>query len=320
MRNKNFFVNGLRFTGIIFFLLIIYKYDLNIIFSNLKETILFFFAIFLLLEIPVVLLKGYKSKYLVESFGGQISLLDSTKIWLMGFYLGSLTPGKVGDFSRTLFLSDNAKVNNGTSFFCVFIERILDLLSLALLGLFSLFILFGDEYSSSLGFPLFILLMLLVLCSFAFLNSTLNYQISRIFFRIIPFSLKSSLRNFYKDFQDTVKRVVGKKREIAIFFLLTILCYSLIFFQIFVLSLSLGFNITFLNYFFIVPLIIIVEALPISIIGIGVRDWTLILILEIYEILPEKAISFSMCILFLALLDSIIGYFFLIKYKFSSDL
>ena len=319
MVDKNFFINGLRFTGVLFFILIIYKYDLNLIYSNLKETILFFFIFFILLEFPIVLLKGYKSKYLVESFGGEINILDSTKIWMMGFYLGSLTPGKVGDFTRTLFLSDHAKISSGTSFFCIFMERILDLFSLSILGLFSLFILFGDEYSSSLGLPLIILLILLIMSLFIFLNNTINYQISRLFFRITPLSLKSRLRNFFSDFQDTIKLIYDNKSSMIIFFLLTILCYFIIIFQIFILSLSLGFDIAFINYFFIVPLIIIVEALPISIIGIGVRDWTLILILEIYGILPEKALSLSMCILFIGLLDSVIGYSFLIKYKTSSE-
>jgi len=301
----------LKFTGFIFIIFLIKYYDINQVLSILGSVNLILFMFALLLLFPTLMLKGIKSRILIERLGGKISMSEAMSIWIIGFYLGSFTPGKVGDFMRTLIVNQKTGLSLGQSFTTVFFERLMDLTLLLMLVLFSsLFFIPIDIFyykTSHLAFVslFFIAFIFLMIYRRLLLVDIIKYLIS--FF--IPDRFKSKAENFSEDIFHSIFQFLHSKKFFLSFCILALSGWLLWFFQLYILSWCFDMPLSYWTITFIAPIILIVEIIPISILGVGTRDLALVLLLSSYDVEPELAISFSLGILSLNLLMATFGYF-----------
>jgi uncharacterized protein (TIRG00374 family) len=80
-------------------------------------------------------LRGWRWSILLRGTGIGVSIRDSTEMILVSWLVNCLVPAKLGDLYRAWLLKINAAVSLSRTFGTVFIERILDLFAISILGL-----------------------------------------------------------------------------------------------------------------------------------------------------------------------------------------
>ncbi len=80
-------------------------------------------------------IRGYRWAYLLRGTGFRIGVRDATEIIFLSWLVNCVVPAKLGDVYRAYLLKINSAVSLSRTFGTVFIERILDLFAIAVLGL-----------------------------------------------------------------------------------------------------------------------------------------------------------------------------------------
>ncbi len=248
------------------------------------------------LSIPLhVLLKSLKWKILLQAFWEDISFADASKSYLAGLAFGVITPGKIGELSRGLFLPFNKiKVSS-----LVIVDRYLDLISLVFLVIPGATYFFGIR-AGILFFFLNISLLVIIL----------------IYPRIVSLlrdHFKSSVIESIIDIQKDISRIPFTAIFITFFISFSLFILSIMTSYILVLSFT-TFGIR--SAFLVFPLTLITNILPITIGNIGVREGANIYLLDYFSISSEIAFNISIMMFFLhSLLPAIFG-LILINYRF----
>ena len=93
--------------------------------------VLFAFVVFYL-GFP---LRGYRWKRLLQATGFVIGVRNSMEILYLSWFVNCVVPAKLGDVYRAYLLKMNSPASLSRTFGTVFIERILDIFAIAILGL-----------------------------------------------------------------------------------------------------------------------------------------------------------------------------------------
>jgi uncharacterized protein (TIRG00374 family) len=80
-------------------------------------------------------LRGYRWQRLLRETGFAISLRNSIEILYISWFVNCVVPAKLGDVYRAYLLKMNSAASLSRTFGTVFIERILDIFAIAILGL-----------------------------------------------------------------------------------------------------------------------------------------------------------------------------------------
>ena len=120
-------------------LVLIFRIVLSVDFAELVQAVLAANPVYLLAAVLVYYLgfplRGYRWVLLLRGAGSRIRLVDGTHILFLSWFVNCLVPAKLGDVYRAYLLKENAPVSLSRTFGTVFIERILDLFVIAMLGL-----------------------------------------------------------------------------------------------------------------------------------------------------------------------------------------
>jgi uncharacterized protein (TIRG00374 family) len=119
-------------------------------------------------------LRGYRWAILVRKSGYPLKVRDATEIIFLSWLVNCLVPAKLGDVYRAWLLKINSTVSLSRTFGTVFIERILDLFAIVVLGLAAGFVSFrsglpGDVqvvFAIGVGFVVLLAAGLLTLRNF----------------------------------------------------------------------------------------------------------------------------------------------------------
>ena len=111
-------------------------------------------------------LRGYRWALLIRGTGHPLRVKDSTEIILVSWLVNCVVPAKLGDVYRAYLLRVNDSVALSTSFGTVFIERMFDIIAIAVLGLGAAFWSFRntmpDQVKAIVLFGLVIVVVLVV--------------------------------------------------------------------------------------------------------------------------------------------------------------
>src|SRR5947208_12007219 len=89
-------------------------------------------------------LRGYRWSILLRGTGFRLGIRDASEIIFLSWLVNCLVPAKLGDIFRAYLLKINSTVSLSRTFGTVFIERVLDLFAIAVLGLASGFVSFRN--------------------------------------------------------------------------------------------------------------------------------------------------------------------------------
>jgi glycosyltransferase 2 family protein len=213
-------------------------------------------------------LSAWKWHILLKSDGVEISLLTLTASYLIGSFLNMFLPSNIGgDSYRVIDIMRRSKdtVRSATS---VFADRLSGFLALVILSLFSsVFVVLKTKDMLFFYLPLGIFCLIICLI-WALYNQNVIRKIVRMIglqrFKVLNENIEKIFLSFsrYGSRFDTVAKVMA----------ISFSFQSLVIVIVFLLAKSLGISISFFYFSAFVPLISLMEALPISIYGVGVRD------------------------------------------------
>ena len=151
-------------------------------------------------------LRGFRWVLLLSGAGFRIGTKDATRIIFLSWLVNCLVPAKLGDVYRAYLLKINSTASLSRTFGTVFIERILDLFAIAVLGLAAGYWSFRSGLPPSIqvvfaigvGVVVILALMLLTLRNFG----------RRILVRL-PIPRRERLVDLYDRFEEGVFGAVG---------------------------------------------------------------------------------------------------------------
>ncbi len=298
MINNKRYQKYFRVLGIILFLYILSRIDLNQLLVALKEINLVYYLISILFLIIALLVRILRWQRLISSVGAKVSTAVLFRIMLKSLFLGTITPGKLGEFWRVKYLVDVSAISNGRAFYTAFMDRLADLLVLGVVAVFGFLFLHFKFYV--LFSAIFIFLF------FIFLKKLGLHKILKIFTKhFLPAALKEKTDGFLADFD-------GSFNSLRLRLFSEILAYSLLYYSfsivgLYFLTLALGITIPFWFLFFVAAIVWLALALPLTFLGLGVREAGFIYFFSILGVSPSLTVAFTLLNLFSNLFISIPG-------------
>jgi len=148
------------------------------------------------------------------------------------------------------------------------------------------------------------------------------FMYSPILGRILPYIPSSKMRDKIaakgKEFSRIVKQLLLKRDVLALGLGYSFILQVNVILHFWLVGKSLGFDIPLLDYFFLIPIQLVILMLP-TINGIGVREASSIILFGFYSISPARAVAFGFLDLAMRLVIAIIGWFRFITRRSASD-
>ena len=215
-------------------------------------------------------LRGLRWSIILRGTGVNVGVRDSTEILFLSWLVNCLVPAKLGDVYRAYLLKLNAPTTSmSRTLGTVFIERILDLFAIAILGLAAGFWSFRGGLPPEIQFIIALGVGTVVIL--AGLLFTLRNFGRRILARL---PLPNRVVELYDRFEEGVFRGVGR-RQLPGLIVLTALIWSTEGMRLFLVIQALGFadvNVGISGAFFVAFIGSLLTAVPLSPAGLGIVD------------------------------------------------
>jgi len=253
------------------------------------------FVLALLVGIPEVLFKSMRLKSFVAKASSNISLKKTVIAFMSGQPLAAVTPGKLGDVTRIVLLSRYARISTPTALAVHAADRLYDLAAIVLLAVIGLvsFLTQSQEQGPALATVVGILagmFLILVLLNPRWMKYILNPLMSGLLSK----KMTEQLSHHTKDFYNKLHSLLVPSFSIFGPFVLSFLAWETAIFRNFVLALALGLPLSYLKIVLLCPVMVVVELLPISILGFGPREAALFMLFTTTNLHQEDLAVFSL--------------------------
>jgi uncharacterized protein (TIRG00374 family) len=256
---------------------------------------------------------------IISNYNINYSFSDSVKAWLMGFSISMITPARVGDFSRAYHLRNITSI--GKALTTVVVDRIIDIFILFILATIGIlnFITFYTDYLNLLS-TFLIFFFLFILAVYIFTKKEIIRNILRpLFNRFVPEKYKARINFTFNDFYEGLSKI--KRRKMFLPIILGIIGWLFSVLQFYIIALSLNLEISYMFLLSVMPIIILLDTLPISFSGIGTRDAALVFFMSFIYLGSEYAISLSVLIFLLGyIVPGLIGSVLIWRAKINLDM
>jgi hypothetical protein len=214
-------------------------------------------------------LRGYRWASILRGTKVRIGVRDSTEILYLSWLVNCLVPAKLGDVYRAYLLKINSPVSLSRTFGTVFIERILDLFAIAILGLGAGFWSFRSGLPPEIQFVAALGVGTVVVLAVGLL--TLRNFGRRI---ILALPFPARVRELYDKFEDGVFGAVGS-RQLPVLVAVTALIWCTEGLRLYLVVQALGFPDVALGLsgaFFVALIGSLLTAVPLSPAGLGLVE------------------------------------------------
>lgn len=204
--------------------------------------------------------------FLIRSQKINITIYTVLKIYLIGSFFNNFLPGNIGGDVVKSYKLIKEKSQAEIVISSVVWDRITSFIILYFFSIISAFFLFNSFIFIYLVLGSIFIILIFILLILKFNFGTIFLKLSQK----IPYpNIKIFVYNFFKSF----KKYIIFSKEILFFYLISIITQFLkIFIQV-MINYSFNFTLKLSEIYFFVPLIGIVSALPVSINGIGFREF-----------------------------------------------
>jgi len=221
---------------------------------------------------------------------------------MIAYFYNNLLPSNIGgDFFRVYDLAKNHKAPAAKCASAVFIQRFFGLITIAIFFTATSF----SIYSMLKNYVIIIAVFLgIAFVLFTLLAKPSLFKIDRIFIRF------AKIRKFWpkiQGFSDAVLSYRNRVPRLLLGLVINICCQMLFTVMFYFISISLGLDISFMTLAFMVPVIFVLIGIPVSIGGLGVRENLIVFLLLSFGVANEKAVAFSLIVLFVHIFNAAIG-------------
>ncbi len=291
--SKSVFRHLYRFIGLIILILIFRNVDFTIVGSIIKEGagVWMVFAALPLTFLAVII--RYYRWYTISRYGKMgFPFLEGLLIYIAGFGLGIVTPGRVGEFIKINYMR-----NEGwalwPSFFSVFLDRLLDIAVMVVIALLGSMIFIKGFWNETLWVFVFAALLLTLVCVFVFRK----------------FQKKQADKSNSPEKEGMLNLIKSISWQGFMFLIvISFASWLVVAFQNFLFSISFQLSLSFIQVLFITSAVGLITLIPVTISGIGTREMALIYLFGQFGIGKEHAIVFSGCIFLTVILYGVVSY------------
>ena len=236
-------------------------------------------------------LRGLRWAILIRATGFPLRVRDATEIIFISWLVNCLVPAKLGDLYRAYLLKINSTVSLSRTFGTVFIERILDLFAIVVLGLASGYWSFRGRLPGDVQFVFAVGVAVVVLLAGGLLTMR---NFGRQVITALP--LPHRVTEFYDRFEEGVFSAVGL-RALPRLIVLTALVWATEAMRLFLVVEALGFKDVHLGIsgaFFVALTGSLLTAVPLTPAGIGVVEAGVVFVLTVvYNIDQSQALAIT---------------------------
>lgn len=315
--------------GLTIFGILIWRFDISEIIDNLLHSDPIYIILALAITPLAMHLRAIRLQKILLIHNEEISLGILNRLCYLGFLFGVITPSRAGDFIRAYYLSKENGVPYSHSIGSIFIDRILDIITLFLLANLALiyfpYFLGSDVFKNFIWLPplatLLLVIFLYLLTRGWFLNKTINF-LETIFRRIIKRdTYAKSKGRISQEFHATVQNLKDNKKKFLPIVLINTVLWFFILLQAQLILVALGENVDIIFTFLVIPFAILAALLPITISGLGTRDAAMVALFSLVNVPASKAISLAILFLFMGqIVPALVGEYFYLKKGYSSRL
>ncbi len=291
-------IKGLPVIGIIIFALLIKKTGINEISAVLKNTNPLHFIPVLFIQPLIFLLQTQKWHALLKE---QNIIVPLTKLYRMhwaSFYLGIITPGRAGELLKIHMLQRLSGHNAASCSVSVILDRMLSFVHMAVIVTFgNVYILFllGRSWLNGAFFMWGLAATTASICLLCILYPSIFRRLLNLFKkRLIPPGIQKKL--IIPMVNSWRSRPAGMKLIKP--FLLGLVSLELYYIQMIIISRIVGMEISPFALNALAPIATLAALLPVAPGGLGVREFTLIGLLSLFQVPPEKTMALSVLLLF----------------------
>lgn len=231
-----------------------------------------------------VLLKALRWHVILKGQGIVYPVRKCYGAYLASNFLGVITPGRVGELTKAIYLKEDAGISYSRAFPSVIIDRLFDLAALALTAAAGVFMFMQDMRAA--------VAVVIAAVSLAVLLAALN--LGRLDRALKAALIKRNRTNAYRKLRVFFLSFGAiKAGALAVSVVLTAAGVGLFFYICYLLAGALGIGLSYVLIAFSVSLANIFSLIPLSISGVGFRDFALIMAFGALGLSPESAVSFS---------------------------
>src|SRR5262245_1534758 len=301
---------AIRLIGPALLIVFLWRSDFSLIMASFSRIVLWPLLLSLALFPAFVAVKAWRWNLLMRELGMEAPPLGYTMVlYMIGLYLGGVTPGQSGDFIKAWYLQKRGQPL-APALFSIVLDRLFDFLIMALLALFALIEFFdllpSLARTATVAFAAAVIL----------LTPTLMARAPRewLMTRALPLAPRR-IRDAIERWRDQFGGLSLRPGLLVNLMIATIGSATSTMVRIYLLFLALSLtNVPPLAVISSTALIALLQALPISFSGIGVRDLILIAVLGLYGSSREVALTLSALFLLLNIEQMVIGFLVSLRY------
>ena len=250
-------------------------------------------------------LRGLRWATLIRGTGFRLTVRDATEIIFISWLVNCLVPAKLGDLYRAYLLKINSTVSLSRTFGTVFIERVLDLFAIVVLGLASGYWSFRGRLPADVQIVFAVGVVVVILLAGGLLTMR---NLGRRVITALP--LPHRIVEFYDRFEEGVFSAVGL-RHLPKLVIITGLIWATEAMRLLLVVEALGFpgiQLGISGAFFVALTGSLLTAVPFTPAGIGVVETAVVFVLtQVYGVPPTEALAITLVDRVISVL-SIIGF------------
>ena len=279
----------MKYFGLIILVIILSKIDIILLKDEILKTNLPFLFIAMALNIPHLFIKSYRWNLMLKQQNICFSPMQTFFAYMSSLYIGFITPGRLGEFVKVLYLKSGRGISISKGFSSVLGDRLFDLYLLIVLGSIGLwkFDVLGELSDVFLVFTIIVLLSPLIM-----LNKKLTGKLIKILYNLAVIKkVKDKIEESFEEFFDGLNQLINL--QLLVSGLLTFIGYFMFFIQCYLIVLAMDLPINFITITFFMSISNLISFIPISISGLGTRDATLIYLFSLFGLRSELAVSYA---------------------------
>ena len=280
----------LPFIGVVILIYTIYTLDIEKIKNAFFSIKPIFIILALSLTLPRILIRNYAWRLIQKEHNIKLTFFQSLKIFLIGYFYGSITPGYLGQLMRVPYMKEKTGEPYGKLFVNSSIESIVHSSSIYIT------IIIG----ALLVVETFPGIFLIAIVWIIILAGIIIYFIKKergekLFYTLIKYLIPKKLKHNLNRFVQTFYNDFPKINRLILPFILGIFTWIIIFSQEYIIVIALGLNIPYIWFLLVFPLANVFGFLPITFAGLGTRELAAIILFStLFAVAEEKIFVVSL--------------------------
>jgi hypothetical protein len=263
--------------GFSFLFLLIFNIGIKDLFNIfLTVKINWLILAFLLLVIDMIF-ASLNYKILLKALKRKVSLRKLLRYISLSWSLGTISPGKLGEFGLVWLLKNKENINYGEGLIITILDKILTLIALLTFSSIGFYLFLDIDY--------FIILIILIIIA---IISTFTILLNNKSRNLIKKYILKDYSKYFKGFSKSLKEIIiNKKKHIILNLILTYVKWANIFLSIYFLFIAFNIKFDYILITIIFSFTTIISLIPISFSGLGVREVSGTYLLTLFNIPKE---------------------------------